>query len=531
MIETTTHSHSNAGPNDGFDEYVARMGARVAKISEPMFTTNVTGLFDAYLATFPPENRQHHNCQTCRRFFDTYGGLVTIDDCGQTKPVMWNSLEAPDYYRRAVSTVEAAVRRAKVTGVFLSSSKVYGTPETLTPVRWTHYAVKPHASLVYRGRALTAEQTIAQKGQDYQTLSRALAQYDLPVLEQAVTLLKTDALYRSEKVLGAAEWLRELKLACVGQGRPVNLIWRAVAFAPPGFCTPRSGMIGTLLDDLQAGKSIEDVKRSFAAKMNPLAYQRPQAAPAAGTVRQAEKLVTDLGLTASLDRRFARLDEVLPHALWAPNNGMLDAIRSGNKGVFGHLLEPKQRALMEARIPVHMTWAKFARTVLPELRELEVLLEPSGAYIGLLTAMDPSAPPILQWDHEDKRNPVSWYCYSGGNTPRHWNLQSGTHVRVLGITELPCHWDGVRSNHDQRKIFLLEGAKDMRKPTACLFPEILKSELHSVRSVIEAHSKSQPASGTQFQSACGVTLGDGAPLRVRATLPGAITTYILDRLE
>ena len=41
------------------------------------------------------------------------------------------------------------------------------------------------------------------------------------------------------------------------------ITWRATALAPPGLCHVRSTMIGTLLEDIAAGKDFEDIKRSF----------------------------------------------------------------------------------------------------------------------------------------------------------------------------------------------------------------------------------------------------------------------------
>jgi hypothetical protein len=69
-------------------------------------------------------------------------------------------------------------------------------------------------------------------------------------------------------------------------------------------------MIGTLLEDIHVGLPFDDFKAKFAAKMHPLQYQRPQAAPKVGAIAQAEKLVEQLGIVRSLKRRFARLDDL-----------------------------------------------------------------------------------------------------------------------------------------------------------------------------------------------------------------------------
>ncbi len=75
-------------------------------------------------------------------------------------------------------------------------------------------------------------------------------------------------------------------------------------------------MIGTLLEDLTAGLPFAQIKAKFDAKMDALNYQRPAAAPAAGNIARAEKIIAKLKTEGSLDRRFARLDEI--QKLWVP---------------------------------------------------------------------------------------------------------------------------------------------------------------------------------------------------------------------
>ena len=67
-----------------------------------------------------------------------------------------------------------------------------------------------------------------------------------------------------------------------------------------------------------------------------------------------------------------------------------------------------------------------------------------------------------------------------------------------------------------------------------LFPEILKSELHAVRSTIEAYSKSAKLGGYEEASACGLRLqmGETASIKLRVTDgAGVVTSVTIDRWE
>jgi hypothetical protein len=383
-----------------------------------VFTTDAEGLFEIYLASFPEATRQHFNCNACKRFLETYGGLVTIGEDGSTEPVFWPPQDELGTYTVAFARLRAAVKKAKVTGMFLSKDLTWGTPVTGP---WCHFSVTfPHLRFLRRrSTVLTPGQEMAERREDYGIVQRALADFPLPLLEQAVALLSSEAAYRGDRVLGPAKWLRDLQKAKTeNPGRPStrnNVVWRAVALAPAGFCHPRSSVIGTVLEDLKAGLDAPAVLARFAEKMRPSNYQRATVAPTAGAIEQAEKLFADMGLAPALPRRYAQLADV-PEAgrIWLQAGSKTE--RELAKGaLFGHLAPKSSSTPGELRIPaVTMTWAKFQRDVLPTATKVEAKVPQSSArFMALVTAVDPEAPPILQWDREEARNPVSWY-YAGG---------------------------------------------------------------------------------------------------------------------
>lgn len=475
-------------------------------VNKPMFTTATDGLFDLFLAGLPAEHRQHYTCNACRQFVNRFGGLVTISKNGVATPVMWPDV-APKLFDNSVEAMRQAIKKASITGVFLHGQGTWGTPVT---GEWHHMSVIN--APVYRHSLKTPSQAMAEKAEDFGILKRSLDEFNQATVEQAVTLLKTESLYRSEKCLGVAEWLLKLHqvIATTRNTRlQDNLIWLAVAAAPAGYCHVRSSMIGTLLDDIASGMDFNAVSRRFAEKMNPLQYQRPQAAPTAGNIAQAEKLVDKLGIQRSLLRRFARLDEI--QALWKPK---AHQETQKSNGVFSHL-KPKgtQPEAQKVNLPaITMTWEKFQRTVLPTADMIEFFVPGSNnSYTALVTAVDMDAPPILQWDSVEYRNPVSWYLYHNGSHALRWGLESGKYCAVNAVCLKPSQWTGDFAHQGEGAIFVLNGAKDTgcRGTGSALFPEILKAELREVRSVIEAHSKTVDLAGYEESTASGIALFKG----------------------
>jgi hypothetical protein len=183
-----------------------------------------------------------------------------------------------------------------------------------------------------------------------------------------------------------------------------------------------------------------------------------------------------------------------------------------------------------------MTWEKFARTVLPTAETIEFVVPIGNAnFCAFLTATHADAPPILQWDREERRNPVSWYVYHGGSPSSRWGLHGGSTVAVTAIVAQPTAWDAERplSHHGESVTLVLDSAKDSQPFGLALFPEVLRAELHEVRSVIEAHNRSTKPTGADAAEVCGLRLQKGATFdaAVHVVSGGVRVTYKLDRWD
>jgi len=529
----TNHAHVahdlTGGAFDQFEASIrAHFDATIDRWGSKLFVVETHDLAEVYLDALPPELRDHHKCSTCRHFFHRFGALAVITDTGVLEPAIWPDAGVPDLYAGACRALRKAVMKGKVTSIFLSGLPKLGTAVT---GEWTHFEVPNPA--IFRHALLSAGQAMAEKREHFGALSRALAEFTAEQVAQALTLLRADALYRTEKVIGPAEFLYALQERLAGTHKEArrNLIWQAVAGAPAGFCTPRSSMIGTLLDDIAAGLDFDAIESRFAAKMHPLQYQRPQTAASAGNIAQAEAIVAKMGIEPSLHRRFARIDEI--ETVWMPEPVELPATRQG--GVFADLKPRDSKVATEVAMAAQrITWAKFSATVLPTALEMSLFVSGSMSFGAIVAAVHPDAPPILQWDREDRRNGFSGYTYHGGTPASQWGLPQSSWVRVTGISLWPSMWGGGKAmeHFGKSAMILLAGAVDTRLHESAIFPETLRSELHAVRKTIEQFSKSRPLEGADEASACGLIIRDKAAphqLRVRSSIGTAC--YHIDRWD
>ena len=509
-------SLTNQSPDRPYHSFLDATHARFQSVVGPLFVAEVPDLWPIYLNAIPAEFRQAWTCNCCKDFIRRYGAIVTINEDGTLSSPIWNpEAEAPAELTAAVLILHERVTSARVAGVFASGESELGRH---TAGGFRHLAVTLPSSLVFKSPVKLPHQHVAEKAEEFAMLSRGLNEFKVGTFSDAVRVLQADAVDRSEKFLSHAEWLLVLKNGQSPNNRlHHNRRWLAVANAPQGWAHVRSSMIGTLLEDIESGLAFDEVKRRWTEKIHPLRYQRPQVAPAAGTIAQAEKLVEQLGLATAFKRRFCRLDEV--EALWRPTP-KAEAPATG--GVFANV-KAKNDAAQRQPLAIKaepMTFRTFREKHLGSVRELELYVPCDRSdFVALTTAVDSAAPLLFKWN-----NPVSWYRYHFGSNAFDFSLAAGTWVKVLAICETPAAWGGAPT-HYKDVVFMLDGCRDTRSNCLGLFPECIRGELHGVRSVIEAFSKEGKLEACDGQVAAGLAL-DGT-IRIRA----AGTEYTIRGLE
>lgn len=525
-MKTIVHIESDLA----YNKFELAIAERIRALTGPLFEVPTDGLFDSYLAGIPA-NTQHYNCNHCRRFIERFGGIVTIDKLGKVQSAIWASDhptfegEYPTFFRESTERTREAVERRRVSGVFLNADAVWGTPKT---GEWFHMHGVPELKVVDK-----ASQVIAEKKQDFIMLSRNLTDYSIDATRQALRVLEADALDRSEKTLGVARWLLALQESVDGRRSSdrQNLLWLAVATAPPGFCHIKTTMIGTLLDDIAAGMGYEEIAARWARKMHPLQYQRPTAPPRDGQIAAANKAIEEMKFAESLKRRFAKLEDVLV-ATWRPTPP-LGVPAPSQAGGFFNSLKPGLAKTVEplALRAIKMTWARFRDHVLPRAQELELEVPAHGSYFGMVTAVNSEAPPILQWDAEGRRNPVSWFFFHNGSPALQWDLRPLAWVKVSAVCDKPCHWYGGHDHHAPAAMLVLEGAHlTERESHGGFFPECLRTEFQEIRHVMEAYAKRNAVTGALDGTANGYALQKGDEYNVTVRVNG-IDMYLIDRWE
>lgn len=489
-----------------------------------LYTVDTTGLFEAYLGGFPSaQERQFHNCNSCRRFIETYGGLVTIDATGKCQSVMWDFTPAAQEFVQPVRNMLAAVDMAAVTGVFYTREVQWGIPRNHSRKHghdWDHFFVLPDPKFVSRDRLKTPHELRMLAQETYDMLGRAVAEFSPEVINTASMLLRSDSRARQERFMKPLQDFQQAQAILRAKSTRPEARWHFTA-TQPNVARIRSSVVGQLLQDLSSGVESAAALKAFMQRVDPNYYMRTQSAPKAGNLKQAEDVVQKLGLAEAVERRFARFDEVRGLA-WTPKSTYEKAVG----GIFAKLYpKPEAKALTKGQT---MTWLKFVHEVLPGAESITYIVPAARKPYAHITACAVDGQSSLfKWGHE-----YSLYRWASGTLPIDFALNAGQEVTVKAIGLLPHMWDDLNSPQQGAFVYLDEG-QDLEASNAGLglHPDTLRPDLHSVRASIEHLSKAGTLKGLPGAAGLKITKGEPINIELVVTSGGLRIQYTIDRWD
>lgn len=507
----------------------ATFDARMALYGPALFVTKSKGLSTVYRKAFPEEEQQHHNCTSCRRFFERFGHLVFVTPEGKLVSAIWDPSTAPEEYKASVAAIEALVLRSGISNRFYTELADWGTAETKG---WTHYQltplqehiVLPHQLARYEGDGRTS----------FDMLLKAVNAFSVQVAAAAVNQIRSGgkALERWSPQL---EWFHTFRKTTEdkNEGEVRNLVWREVGIVRPSFAHIANNVEGEiLLSGIAQGRPPEAALRSFIMKVDPEFYRQKTAPPTEGNVVVAQTRFEELGLTGEdLERRVARIDEV--RCWWTPPVAREADVKA--KPLFGDLITKEAAAVpVVSQKPADggkITWEKFKTKVLPEALEINAYATTEEKYVYFSQAAKPDAGRIWFYDQEGDRNTLAWHTTNEPQTASMMGIRPGQLMPVVGIAVPPACWTGGdRAQKYMLDLMLVEGLKDPREKVGlALFSELLRPELVEVDRVIQAHSLKGKMDTTTVNPA--VALDSSTPRRIQVRTEFGLTDYVIDRLE
>lgn len=512
------------------DKIIFRSVPRNGKEGEKLQSAN-----SVYLQALPTQERQGHNCFTCRDFFKHYADLVTINEDGSLTSAVWDPANCPEGYESVVSALKHRAESGRVSERFFAAEKLLGTAENGNPTKgsFEHFHVDAPASADVGKFSVGDKSHEANKAREL--FSKSLGDFKPETLKYAIHQFTYDANLQTR-----AGGLKTLELfvkvleeyKAVPHANRQHFIWLKSQTLPGGVATITNTALGVYLERIQ--KATSDYSRRYARdayieQTKPDTYMRSTTETSEAGLEAAEQLIAKLGVAPAFKRRAATLSDV---AEWVWQHPEASAEPEVDGGVFGKLRKQITEQPISTVSARRIGWGEFVRDILPQAKSVQVQV-PMGKhnYGRMVTAVDADAPPILVWDDEEARNPVSWYIYNEGSDAHDWGLTSGAFVKLLGVTPTPVNWGGKRfPQYHEAHMVVLEGAREKAVGTLGLFPEILKRELYPARNAIDNLSRVTPLERVEEGEFAGILISKGldathAYLRLLVELPTGVVTF------
>lgn len=399
------------------------IGKAVAKQFQAMTATGLYRvdiekdlLWDTYLKSFPAgtnpiyKERTEHDCNCCKSFIRTLGGVVTIKD--NKLVTIWDVNVGDSFYQTVADAMAELVRGKKIDGIFLHGEPKIGVSKTVMQVpdspevkTWTHYFVNLPAPYYVKGDSIGTKTGAAQATHD--VMLRGLLEVDLEDIDTVLELIDQNSLYRGEENKFAVSEFRKLRVAfgkVKGAQAKDLFVWANMNSVPESVSRIRNTAIGTLLQDIAKGDELETAVKAFEVKVAPTNYKRPTALVTKAMIEKARKTIDELGFTSALERRYATIDDLTI-------NNILFANREAKKAmnVFDELSAKVPEKSKKLDKVEEVSIEDFLSKILPKAESIEVMFENKHAsnLVSLIAPSDPTAKSMFKWP-----NNFSW-SYNG----------------------------------------------------------------------------------------------------------------------
>ena len=422
-----------------------------------LFRVDVTkdALWAEYLDSFPPgtnpifKERTEHDCQCCKQFIRTAGGVVAVIN---NKLVSIWDINIGGYYQIVADRMSELVKSASIRDIFLSPEKNLGIDRNRQQlnsgeiVTWSHFYHQLPNRFVKPGVDIATQLSYARSNKE--VFKRSLDEISTDAIDQVLELIEQNSIYRGEEHLPVVQLLRVrkadyLKLSSKHQD---NYCWMA-SILMGGAAKIKNTVIGTLLVDISDGVPLDRAVASFESKVAPTNYKRPTALITEKMIKKAQDKVQELGIETALHRRYAVAEDITV-------NNVLFANRDAKKAmnVFDELVDEAPEKLSNLNKVEEVGVATFISNILPKAASIELMVENRHCtnLMSLIAPTEPDSKHIFKWN-----NNFSW-AYAGDLTDSIAERVKRAGGNVDGVLRCSLAW----FNYDDLDIHVIEPNKN-----------------------------------------------------------------------
>lgn len=484
--------------NQYWDEFVSDVRHHFNPDGDILFYADFSSKYDKtpfeyFLDYMPDRFKQYYNCYACKSFINKYGRLCYIDsDTGELISAVWHIAhgdELANPFLKFGDFMTTSITDCRVSGVYLNTRNdiILGSPTVKDD--YNHIWINAPKYI----KRLRDSSYCYELHKTFMTHVHSIPKN---IIDTTFSMLENDVLNRKEKFIDSIRYVKrflELENSIADRDRKYNIGWVWSIYAHDGVWNIKNSAIGRFMESLEKNGSEVAVKEFNSVIVNPMKYQRPTKEVSTGGAMRANQLFKELNINpSSLQRRFATWNEIKEHAIWTkPIN---DTNEENANDPFSYMIN-KSNDDDEKYVVRQLNISKddFINKILndPEICGIGVVFNNENVFnhhiVCIVGPNQQDNSPILYYDHEDNRNPYSWFTFNGSNL---YGIYSYDNLNVVGIIRTPNQWyDEDKTGINHTILIFDKGDCNVTNVSSCLFPELLRKELHEIRAVIEKYSK------------------------------------------
>lgn len=408
-------------------------------------------LWNTYLDSFPSgtneifRERREFDCSCCKQFIRSFGNVVIIKD--NKLITIWDFKTKSEKYQPVINALSKYVKSKSIRDVFVTKESGFGVDknremkESGDVHTWHHFRINLPKKFV--NKSSKSEASLMGNYRDIKNvLKRSLEEISEDSVETVLDLISQNSLYKGK------EWEKVLKqfLKLHKEYHKLSLklrdmfCWQKSMEVGAVVGKIRNHSIGVLLTDISEGMDINNAVTRYEKIVAPTNYKRPKAIFTKKMIQQAQKTVEELGLTYSLGRRFAMIDDITVNNVLFANR---DSLKRMGENVFEELEKeavsnPKSFDRLE-----EVQIEDFVNNILPRVQNMEVYFENKhSSNLVSLIAPKKESPSMFKWN-----NGFSW-AYNGNIADSMKERVKAAGGDVHGVLRFSIQWneDGDNNN-------------------------------------------------------------------------------------
>lgn len=390
-------------------------------------------LWNTYLGSFPEGTnplyitKTEHDCNCCRQFIQALGNVVSF--AGEKRVTIWD-IEIGGTYQVVADALASLVRDEPITDTFTHFQKNVGQKQnfSIDAKAWDHfYAVLP-AQYVNPDPGTMKSELHANVG----TLRTACEEFSMSAVEAVLEVIPE--VYRGEEQLQKVSQFKEVLAEYLVTEKKDDFFWKNAA-TPAGKARFKNSAIGAMVENVSKGMTVEMAVSRYETMVAPQNYKRSSALITPGMKEKAAKKILDMGLSDSLQRRYAvESDITINNVLYADRSvqtalgvpGVIDILESV-------VTAPK---VLPKHLP-EMSITEFLEGPMSEAESLEVWVDAkhNNNFVSLIAPVNADALGMLKW-----KNNFSW-SYKGEVTDSMKERVKKAGGNVTGVLRFSIQWN------------------------------------------------------------------------------------------